>query len=213
MNQFIQKYSDSDLINNAKLKLGSINFSNSNYKSALKNYKYVIDNDEEGELATQAIENFALTCKAMGEWLVAIEAYQLLQERVDSPQIKPKTLFEIAYCYYMDKKYKKAVNIFEQAKDQISDKELLAEIYFWIGDSYFQQQDYKKAIEELLKIVYNYSDYAQWFVNANIKIATAYEKLEKFGKARMFYQNVIKRFGVDNRWGKEAQKLLDKLPE
>lgn len=212
LNEFIKKYPQSSLINNAKLKLGSINFSDSNYKSALENYQYVIKNDREGELAIQAIENFALTCKAMGEWLVAIEAYQLLQERVDSPQIKPKTLFEIAYCYYMDKKYDKAVEIFTQVQSQIVDPELQAETIFWIGDSYFQQQEYDAAIEELLQLVYNYSEYAQWFVNANIKIATAYENLEQFDKARKFYQNVIKRFSTNNRWGKEAQKLLDKLP-
>ena len=212
LNEFIKKFPDSELINNVRLKLGSINFSNSNYKEALDNYKYVIDNDKEGKLATQAIENFALTCKAMGEWLVAIEAYQLLQERVDSPRIKPKTLFEIAYCYYMDKKYDKAIGMFNKVENQVSDRELLAEIYFWIGDSYFQKQEYEKAIEELLKIVYNYNDYPQWYVNANIKIATAYEKQEKFDKARMFYRNVINRFGTENRWGKEAKKLMDSLP-
>jgi len=67
-------------------------------------------------------------------------------------------------------------------------------------------------IETFLKIVYNYGDLAQWDVNANIKIAMAYEQLNKFDKAKLFYNSIINKYSSDSKWGKEAQKLLDALP-
>jgi TolA-binding protein len=208
----IQKYPNSELVNNANLKLGSLNFTQGNFQDALKYYQFVIHNDKEGSLAIQAIENFALTCKSMGEWMSAIEAYQLLLDRFGTPEIKPQTLFEIAFCYYRDKKYQKAIDLFDKILPKIQKRSTKGEIYYWIGESYFELEEYNKAIESFLKIVYDYSDFAQWDVNANIKIAMSYENLHKYDKARLFYNNVIEKYGVDSKWGKEAKKLLDMLP-
>ena len=208
----LEKYPDSSLSNNAYLKLGSVHFSQGNYQQALEYYQKVIQRDTEGTYAMQAIENFALTCKAMGEWMLAIEAYQMLIERFGSPELTPETIFEISYCYYMDKEYKKSIQLFNTIQDKFKDSEVKAEIIYWIGESYYGLEEYDRAIETLLKIVYDYSFLDQWFVNANIKIAMAYEKLRKFDKARLFYQNIIERYGTNSNWGAEAKKLLDALP-
>lgn len=210
--KLIEKYPKSELCNNANLKLGSINFSNGNYKKALEYYQFVIQNDAEGSLAIQAIENFALTCKSMGEWMLAIEAYQMLIERFGTPKIKPHTLFEISFCYYRDKKYQKAIELFEEILPKISKRKMKAEIYYWIGESYFGLEKYEKSIESFLKIVYSYADFPEWDVNANIKIAISYEKLYKLPKAKYFYNNVITKYGLESKWGKEAKRLLDALP-
>jgi len=208
----LDKFPDSDLTNNVYLKLGSMNFSEGNFQDALEYYQKVIQRDTEGTYAMQAIENFALTCKAMGEWMLAIEAYQMLIERFGSPEMTPQTIFEISYCYYMDKEYRKAVQLFKTIQDKFTDSEVKAEIIYWIGESYYGMKEYDQAIEALLKIVYDYSYLDQWYVNANIKIAIAYEKLQKFDKARLFYKNVIERYGTNSNWGAEAKKLLDALP-
>ena len=208
----LEKFPDSDLTNNVYLKLGSMNFSEGNFQDALEYYQKVIQRDTEGFYAMQAIENFALTCKAMGEWMLAIEAYQILIERFGSPEMTPQTIFEISYCYYMDKEYRKAIQLFKTIRDKFTDSEVKAEIIYWIGESYYGMKEYDQSIEALLKIVYDYSYLDQWYVNANIKIAIAYEKLQKFDKARLFYKNVIERYGTNSNWGAEAKKLLDALP-
>ena len=208
----LEQFPDSDLTNNVYLKLGSMNFSEGNFQDALEYYQKVIQRDTEGFYAMQAIENFALTCKAMGEWMLAIEAYQILIERFGSPEMTPQTIFEISYCYYMDKEYRKAIQLFKTIQDKFTDSEVKAEIIYWIGESYYGMKEYDQSIEALLKIVYDYSYLDQWYVNANIKIAIAYEKLQKFDKARLFYKNVIERYGTNSNWGAEAKKLLDALP-
>ncbi len=208
----LENFPDSDLINNVYLKLGSMNFSEGNFQEALEYYQKVIQRDTEGTYAMQAIENFALTCKSMGEWMLAIEAYQMLIDRFGSPEMTPRTIFEISYCYYMDKEYRKAIQLFKSIQDKFTDSEVKAEIIYWIGESYYGLKEYDQAVETLLKIVYDYSYLDQWYVNANIKIAIAYEKLQKFDKARLFYKNVIERYGTNSNWGAEAKKLLDALP-
>jgi len=208
----IDKFPDSDLINNVYLKLGSMNFSEGNFQDALEYYHKVIQRDTEGTYAMQAIENFALTCKSMGEWMLAIEAYQMLIDRFGSPEMTTQTIFEISYCYYMDKEYRKAIQLFKSIQDKFTDSEVKAEIIYWIGESYYGLKEYDQAVEVLLKIVYDYSYLDQWYVNANVKIAIAYEKLQKFDKARLFYKNVIERYGTNSNWGAEAKKLLDALP-
>ena len=212
LKSLIDHFPESELFNNANLKLGSINYSDANFPKALEYYKLVIQNDQEGDLALKAIENFALTCKSMREWMLAIEAYQMLLDRFGSPEIKPQILLEIAFCFYRDKKYHKAIELFETILQKIDERSTQVEIIYWIGESYFGLEEYEKVVETLLKIVYNYSDFAQWDVNANIKIAMSYEKLNKFDKARLFYNSVIKKYGEDSQWGKEAKKLLDTLP-
>ena len=212
LKSLIDHFPESELVNNTNLKLGSINFADGNFRKALEYYQLVIQNDQEGDLALKAIENYALTCKSMGEWMLAIEAYQMLLDRFGTPEIKPQTLFEIAFCFYRDKKYQKAIELFEKILLKIDERNTKVEIIYWIGESYYGLEEYEKTVETLLKIVYNYSDFAQWNVNANIKIAMAYEQLTKFDKARLFYNSVIKKYGIESKWGKEAQKLLDALP-
>ncbi|MCK4358345.1 MAG: tetratricopeptide repeat protein [Candidatus Cloacimonetes bacterium] len=212
LKSLIEHFPESELVNNANLKLGSINFTDGHFRKALEYYQLVIQSDREGELALKAIENFALTCKSMGEWMLAIEAYQMLLDKFGTPEIKPQTLFEIAFCFYRDKKYQKAIELFQTIFQRIDKRSTKVEIIYWIGESYFGLEEYEKVVETLLKIVYNYSDFAQWDVNANIKIAMAYEQLNKFDKARLFYNSVIKKYGEDSQWGKEAKKLLDALP-
>ncbi|MGC9336545.1 MAG: tetratricopeptide repeat protein [Candidatus Cloacimonadia bacterium] len=212
LNQLIQKYPSSELINNAYMKLGSINFSQENFQDALEHYYYVIQNDQEGNLAMQATENFALTCKTLGEWDMAIEAYQLLLQRFGKEEIAAPTMFKIAFCYYMDKQYEKAIGLFDLIIPKLEDLALKTEAYFWIGDSYYEMGQYEKAIESFLNIVYNYNEFPEWDVNANIKIGMAYERLGKNDKARIFYTNIIDKYGDASKWGKEAQKRLELLP-
>jgi len=211
LNQLIQKYPSSELVNNAYLKLGSISFSQENFQDALEYYYFVIQNDQEGTLAMQATENFALTCKTQGEWGLAIEAYQLLLQRFGKDEITPNTMFEIGFCYYMDKKYEKAIELFDSIIPKLEDRVLKTEAYFWIGDSYYELGQYEKAIESFLNVVYNYNEFPEWDVNANMKIGMAYERLGRYDKANIFYTSVIDKYGASSKWGAEAQKRIEAL--
>ena len=209
--QLLKKYPQSELVNDVHLKLGNLYYLQENYRSALPHYQFIMDNDKDGKLLIQAVKNYALTCRAISEWQSAIDAYQVIIERVNNPDLEPETLFQIGYCYFMDKKYDKAIEIFQQVLPKLRDRELQAETQYWIGESYFGNEDYEQAVAEFLKVTYFYSDFPQWTVSAEIKVGNAYEKMNKFDKAKMIYQKVIKNNGVNNQWGKIAKERLDRI--
>jgi TolA-binding protein len=203
--------SEQELINQANMKLGTLNFSRENYQQALQHYYDVIENDETGKLALDAARNFAYVCKTIEEWQKAVAAYEIILERWGDSELEGNTLFDIAFCHFRDKRYPDAVEMFLAALQQLNDRELSAEAQYWIGEAWFNMADYDKAIAEFLKVSYNYSDYVQWAATAELKAGEAYSKAGEKDKAIRIYERVIDKYGEISQWGKEAQLRISSL--
>jgi len=199
---------DKSMSNQAHLKLGTINFSQENYQKALSHYYKVIEQDEDGKLAFAAASNFALVCKTMKEWQKAIAAYQIILERWGDEGLEAKTIFDIAFCYFRDKKYSHAIDMFRRAIPLLENKEAKAEAQYWIGESLFGMEKYESAVSELLKVGYNYSEFTQWAASAELKAGEAYQNNKQFDKAAQIYERVIDKYGKYSQWGTEASSRL-----
>ncbi|MCF7912404.1 MAG: tetratricopeptide repeat protein [Candidatus Cloacimonetes bacterium] len=197
-----------DFVNQAKFKLGLINFSENNFKESLDNYYYVIEHDEDGSLALEAAQNFAKVCKTIEEWEKAIEAYEIILEKWGNQGLQGQTIFDIAFCYYRDKRFQQSIEMFRQALEQLSDRELLAEAQYWIGMSFYGMDDYEQAVTELLKVGYSYESYTQWAASAELQAGEAYQKLNNASKARRIYERVIEKYGINSQWGEVAKEKL-----
>ncbi|HPR16764.1 MAG TPA: tetratricopeptide repeat protein [Candidatus Cloacimonadota bacterium] len=202
---------DKDMSNQAHLKLGTINFSNEKYEEALEHYYKVIENDENGALAFDAARNFAYVCKTIEEWQKAIAAYQIILERWGDQKLEAQTIFDIAYCYYRDRKFKDAADMFARAIPLLKDDEVKAEAQYWIGESYFGMEDYVQSISEFLKVGYEYPKFTHWAASAELKAGEAYLEMNKKTKARQMYERIIDKYGRTSQWGTEAQKRLENL--
>jgi len=200
-----------ELINRANLKLGTISFSEEKFNEALDFYYAVIIADSTGKLAADAASNFALVCKTIQEWQKAIKAYELIMERWGDKDLQGETLFDIAFCYYRDKKYSNAISTFNKAIALLKNNELRAEAQYWIGDSYFENEDYVNSISEFLKVSYNYPELTQWAASADLQVGQAYYKVGKIDQAKYIYNKVIEKYGSGSDWGKEAKKRLETL--
>lgn len=202
---------DPDYANQARFKLALINFSEENFTQALDDYYFVIEHDQNGELALTAARNFASVCRTIEEWDKAISAYEIILERWGDSELEGKTIFDIAYCYYRDKNYQKSVEMFSQAIPLLKDAELQAEAQYWIGEAYFGMDEYDKAAVELLKVVYSYEIYTQWAASADLRAGECYLKLNDAGKARRIYERIIKKYGAGSQWGSEAQRRMGEI--
>ena len=197
--------------NQAHLKLGTLNFSKENYQKALDHYYTVIEKDEDGKLAFDAAQNFALVCKTIEEWQKAVAAYEIILTRWGHEGLKGKTVFDIAFCHYRDKRYQHSIEMFERVLTILDDKEAEAEAQYWIGESYYGMEEYEKAISELLKVGYNYSEFTQWAASAELRAGEAYMEMKNPTKARQIYQRVKNKYGAYSQWGTAAQKRLDEM--
>jgi len=202
---------NSEMSNQAHLKLGTINFSKEKYREALDHYYAVIQNDEKGNLAFDAARNFAFVCKTIEEWDKAIAAYEIIIERWGDQKLEGITLFDIAFCHYRDKKYDDAAEMFGRSIPLLLDTELQAEAQYWIGESYFGMEEFEIAVAEFLKVGYNYSEYVHWAASAELKAGEAYVEMRNIDKARRMYDRIMERYGKTSQWGVEAQKRLRNL--
>ncbi len=202
---------DENLSNQANLKLGTINFSNEKYQKALNYYYKVIKNDKTGKLALDAAQNFAYVCKTIGEWQKAVAAYEIILERWGDVELEAKTVFDIAFCHFRDKKYQNAIKMFERSIHVLKDRELEAEAQYWIGESYFGMDDYETAVSEFLKVGYSYQEFTQWAASAELRAGEAYVNMKKIDKAKRMYERIISKYGKFSQWGVEANKRLEAL--
>jgi len=200
-----------DLINQANMKLGTLNFSRENYQQALKYYYDVIENDDTGTLALDAATNFAFVCKTIEEWQKAVAAYEIILERWGDSELEGNTLFDIAFCHFRDKRYPDALEMFEESIPLLNNRELAAEAQYWIGESWFNMADYEKAITEFLKVSYNYSEFVHWSATSELKAGEAYTKAGEKDKAVRIYERIIQKYGKNSQWGKEAQFRISNL--
>ncbi len=200
-----------DFVNQAKFKLGLINFSENNFEEALDNYYYVIEHDTEGTLALEAAQNFAKVCKTIAEWEKAIAAYEIILAKWGDQGLQGQTIFDIAFCYYRDKSYEKAVKMFQQALSELKDPELQAEAQYWIGLSYYGMEEYEQAVTELLKVAYSYESYQQWAASAELQAGDAYQRLQNPARARRIYERVKEKYGANSQWGKLAQQKIKEM--
>lgn len=202
---------EQNLINQANLKLGTLNFSRENYEQSLQHYFEVIENDESGELALDAAKNFAFVCKTIEEWQKAVAAYEIILARWGDTGLEANTLFDIAFCHFRDKRYPDALEMFRQALPLLTERELAAESQYWIGEALFNMADYDKAIAEFLKVSYNYNDLVHWSATAELKAGEAYTKADQPDKAIRIYERIISKYGEISQWGKEAQFRISSL--
>jgi tetratricopeptide (TPR) repeat protein len=202
---------DKQIVNESNLKLGTIYFSEENYQKSLEHYYNVIQADDKGDLALSAAQNFAVVCKTIQEWQKAIDAYEIILERLGDKSLQANTVFDIAFCYFRDKKYERAVEMFSQSIPLLQDKEMEAEAQYWIAESYAGKEQFEKAITEFLKVSYNYAAFPHWAASAELRAGETYLATRQIDRAVAIYERVITKYGRYSDWGKQAQERLIEL--
>ena len=202
---------DTELLNQAHLKLGTISFSQQQYQQALEHYAIVIQNDSRGDLAFDAAKNYAIVCKTIEDWPQAIEVYEIILEKWGVGELEGETHFNIGYCQYRDRKYTDALRSFEKALPLLTDREIKAEAQYWIGESYFSMNQFENAATEYLKVGYFYPEFIQWNAISELKLAESYIRQGRNDNARSILNKIIEKYGRSSDWGKQALIYLEQI--
>lgn len=146
------------------------------------------------------------------------KVYEDLRERIDSSR-SYVVFFNLAACYYNDRKFEKAIPNFQQAL--IADPSNQDGHHF-IGVSYYELQEYEKAIKELIQVTEGNGNYP-W---SQFSIGTSYMMLEKWEEAIPYLEKSLSYTpndtGAISALAKayesagdtsQSQKMLDRLKE
>jgi TolA-binding protein len=195
----------------AHLKLGTCASPPSNSTTRWRTTRGVIEHDARGDLALDALENYATVCKAIDAWTRAVAAYELLLQRKPDTAMQAKTRFDVAYCYYRAGKYDRAYALFTEVLPELATPELKAEAQFWMGACRFDQEDYEQAVNEYLKVSYSYPDLAQWSATAELKAADAYVRMGKTDRARSLLERIIAKYAAPATGAARPARVLERL--
>lgn len=201
--------SNSNIKNQAMLKLGSYYFTKEVFDQAMDYYYAVITNDSTGVLALDAAHNFAMVAKINNEWEKAIKTYQMIIDKWGDKQITSETQFNIAFCYYKAKLYDRSIQILEQNFNFFASDDLKAEALYWIGENYFAKEEFDLAVNSFLRVGYSYPNVIKWAGISELRAGEAYLKNKQMDKAKSTLEKVVRVYGENSQAGSEARKILN----
>jgi len=134
-------------------------FSKQKYGAAQKLFEKAAE-DKTLALVTQD------NCAFYAAWCAALlfhrEAEYLLVSYIDNHPVsanRPRAVFELAKYFYQQKKYKKAIQWFEETDPALLTEEEYSELYFDMGYANYKTNEYEKASQAFSKILDKESKY------------------------------------------------------
>jgi len=183
--EFIETYSQSDLIESARYELAKNLFD-------LKKYQLVIS-ELEGISSMEALYLIGKSAEELGDKEKEIFAFDELRKRYPESELAQEAYFKLGIEYYDNKNYQKAIAEFNQIVQQYPDSPFMMESYFWIGWAYFKLTDYSKSNDYFKKLTIENVDYdlAQ---RSQFMVAETYYNMKEFSLAREEYGKYIQEY-------------------
>jgi TolA-binding protein len=85
------------------------------------------------------------------------------------------------------------------------------EYHYWLGESYLSKGDFIRALYQYQKIIELFPKDEMWAPFARYKTGIVFEFMDEFDEAKRVYKEIIKKRGIGDTWGIEAQKRLEIL--
>ena len=137
--EFIETYSQSDLIESARYELAK------KICLILKKYQLVIS-ELEGISSMEALYLIGKSAEELGDKKKKKSLLSMnYRKRYPESELAQEAYFKLGIEYYDNKMYQKAISEFNQIIQQYTDSPFMMESYFWIGWAYFKLTDYSKS--------------------------------------------------------------------
>lgn len=113
--------------------------------------------------------------------------------------------FDIGYAYLRSGNAKDAI---KYLKMTVASKPN-PEFHYWLGESYLAKADFIRALYQYQKIIELFPKDEMWTPTAEYKTGIIFEFMDDFDEAKRVYKQIIKKRGIEDTWGIEAQKRLE----
>ncbi len=206
LEQFMKKYSNSDLLSEARLWYGKVLLTEEDLEKANEYFRLVINNSKNPQIRSQASFELGLYAFRRENYPQAIQYLETaLKEKLDD-EYKATVLFYLAESYFIQKEYKKAVELYQKVVKfhPPLDIELQAQLHH--ARALGEMGKFGEAEKILRKMLT-----APRFQPHEAKIKTAigenYERQGKFNEALDIYHEVVQTRRSDAGTAQAAYNL------
>lgn len=189
----------------AIFKIATINYLKQEFDTAAHYYGIASEDDS---LHYDAIQNQLICYKKSGNWYQAVETGKKILPFV-SGDGESDIRFEIGYAYLRAGDVRDAVEYLRMAASIKSSPEF----FYWLGEAYLAKGDFIRALYQYQKIVELFPEDKMWTPTAHYKIGIVFEFMDELDEAKKVYKMIIKKRGIGDTWGIEAQKRLEEIEQ
>jgi len=187
----------------ALFKIATINYLSEDFDTAAFYYGLASDDDL---LRRDALQNQLICYKKGADWKGVIETGEkILPAAVEDEEAD--ILFEIGYAYLRSGNAWDAIIYLKKAIRLKS----APSFHYWLGEAYFSKGDFTRALYQYQKIADLFAKDEMWVPTAQYKTGIVLEFMDEIEEAKRIYELLVKKRGLGDTWGMEAQKRLEEL--
>ncbi len=182
-------HAESDLADDALYKAGRIMFKAKKYADALKDFLLVFNDYPDSNLKNENNYYLANTYFELGKYLESVKHYEIVTQDMPKTDTAKEGFDRSAEAYLKVGDYSGAVNMLVKSAEMFNSDPFDRETFIRIGDILVDNEELDEAISYYEKAID--SEYKGVGVNAQMKIADTYYKMEDYETALPEYLKII----------------------
>lgn len=127
------------------------------------------------------------------------------------PEESPEYIYTKAFAALKEKKYTKAITLFDSLVSQYPNHDLADNAIYWTGEIHYSKQDYPTAIMTFKKLLDQYPKGSK-VPDALLKTGYSYYALDDKENTRKYLKKVVVDFPFSNS-GSKAEEMLNRLDQ
>jgi TolA-binding protein len=200
---YVQRFPRGGRFHDALFKIATLNFLHEEFDSAAMYYGLA---SVDQRLKADALENELISYKKAGRWSMVISTGEKILDSC-GPEQEAATRFEIGYAALRAGRMTDGIEnirIAARLKPEPS-------YYYWLGEAYLSKGDFAGAFHSYQQILDSFGNDEMWAPTAQYKTGIVLELLDEIDAAREVYGQIVKKRGVNDPIGAEAEARLKML--
>jgi tol-pal system protein YbgF len=170
---FLETYTESELVNFAKLGAGWALLNKSEYKKAIRHYNEIIASIKDDDSRVKGLAQLyrAVAFKRSGDIAQAQREFSLLSVQSGYPYLS-NVLLELGQIYYENEDYENSIKTLERAEREVTDANISVRVNLLLGANFVETRKWNKAVnaykaaEQLaLKSSYTFMPQKDWYIS------------------------------------------------
>ncbi len=211
LEQFIQKYRESELIPEAHLWLGKVLLKLNDYDTANEHFLYAITHTEDSKIRSEANFELGLFAYQNQDYETASSYFMKAMEEKPDKQYRALLQFYLGETFFIQKRYRDAIQQYKKVEKFSPTLDIEYRSKYHLAQSYIEIGEYGKA-EKILRKMLTAPRFKNLVPSIKSAIAQIYERQGDYPEAIEIYREVI-RGKIRNDGTAEAAFRLAKLYE